>query len=33
MEEILEAIIVASAVKAGAALSHGVNALYSYEKA
>lgn len=32
MEEILEAVIVASAVKAGAALSHGVNALNSYER-
>ncbi|NRD79880.1 carboxymuconolactone decarboxylase family protein [Bacillus sp. BRMEA1] len=32
MVEVMEAIIVASAVKAGAALSHGVNALNSYEK-
>ncbi len=31
MEEILEAIMVAGAVKAGAALSHSVNALNAYE--
>lgn len=32
MEEIVEAILVAAATRAGAILSHGVNALLSYEK-
>ena len=32
MEEIMEALLVAASTRAGAILSHGVNALISYEE-